>query len=159
MAQGIFSHTGDAKKAAGRALGTLIELITFYMLRDWGLETDMAIEIGLPEYGNAKVTHNVEFTLHPTMDLGSVELASIPGKNAVPVRHVLAELRKSGRINPDFMERKSTQIRDSKGILRHAIRLGECSTGQRVVAYFIGNENTFRISMHDLHPYAMFECK
>ena len=31
----VFQHTLDAKKAAGRALGTLIEIITYYLLNEW----------------------------------------------------------------------------------------------------------------------------
>jgi hypothetical protein len=65
LANGIFARTNAPKKAAGRALGTLVELITFYMIHDWGLEDAVAIERGLPEFGNPAITHNVEFTLHP----------------------------------------------------------------------------------------------
>ncbi len=32
LANEVFSHTKDAKKAAGRALGTLVEVITYYLV-------------------------------------------------------------------------------------------------------------------------------
>src|SRR5579862_8999707 len=37
LADDVFKHAKDRKKAAGRALGTIVELITYYTLRQWGL--------------------------------------------------------------------------------------------------------------------------
>jgi hypothetical protein len=34
LALEVFGHTTDAKKAAGRALGTIVEIITFYLLKE-----------------------------------------------------------------------------------------------------------------------------
>ena len=59
----MFAHTKDAKKAAGRALGTMVELITYYLLREWGLCDYISIERGLPEFGDDEIRHNVEFTI------------------------------------------------------------------------------------------------
>jgi hypothetical protein len=64
LASSVFHYTNDKKKAAGRALGTFIELITFYILKNWELEIFTAIERPLPEFANSDITHNVEFTLH-----------------------------------------------------------------------------------------------
>ena len=47
-----FRYARDAKKAAGRALGTIVEIIAFYAIKAWGLERYTAIERRLPEYGN-----------------------------------------------------------------------------------------------------------
>lgn len=33
----VFHYAKDGKKAAGRALGTLIEIITYYKICSWGL--------------------------------------------------------------------------------------------------------------------------
>ena len=33
----VFHYAKDSKKAAGRAFGTLVEIITFYLLKTWGL--------------------------------------------------------------------------------------------------------------------------
>jgi len=50
LADKVFSHTKDPKKAAGRALGTLVEIITYYLLKTWGLNNQISIERGLEEY-------------------------------------------------------------------------------------------------------------
>lgn len=38
FAQTTFGYASDRKKAAGRSLGTLVETITFYLLKHWELE-------------------------------------------------------------------------------------------------------------------------
>jgi hypothetical protein len=48
----VFHYAKDAKEAAGRALGTLVEMITFYLLKSWGFEHSVAIERALAEFGN-----------------------------------------------------------------------------------------------------------
>lgn len=65
LSQEVFGNRQDCKKAAGRALGTFIEIIMFYLLRKWGENDSIAIERPLAEYGCEEITHNVEFTLHP----------------------------------------------------------------------------------------------
>src|SRR2546428_5731210 len=65
LVEEVFHYAKDAKKAAGRALGTLVEIITFYLLKSWGFEHSVAIERALAEYGNPDITHNVEYSLHP----------------------------------------------------------------------------------------------
>jgi hypothetical protein len=37
LAESVFRYAVDRKKAAGRALGTLVEIVTFYTLRAWNL--------------------------------------------------------------------------------------------------------------------------
>lgn len=74
----VFSHTKDAKKAAGRALGTMVELVTHYLLREWGLCDYISIERGLPEFGDKEILHNVEFTLHPIQRLVNITDAQEP---------------------------------------------------------------------------------
>ena len=61
----VFHYAQDSKKAAGRALGTLVEIITFYLLKAWDFSDSVAIEKRLAEYGNPEITHNVEYSLHP----------------------------------------------------------------------------------------------
>lgn len=58
LTQKVFHYAKDAKKAAGRALGTLVEIITFYLIKSWGYEKHTAIERRLPEYANPEITHN-----------------------------------------------------------------------------------------------------
>jgi len=63
----VFHYAADKKKAAGRALGTLVEIITFYLLRSWKFRDSIAIERPIPEYGNSEICHNVEYSLHPIL--------------------------------------------------------------------------------------------
>ena len=65
LVESVFHYAQDRKKAAGRALGTLVEIITYYALKGWGFRENVAIERPLPEFGNPGITHNVEFSLHP----------------------------------------------------------------------------------------------
>jgi len=67
LAEQVFGYTQDAKKAAGRALGTLVEIITFYLVKSWGYEKSIAIERPLPEYGNSEITHREE-QIHQSSD-------------------------------------------------------------------------------------------
>jgi hypothetical protein len=81
LAKEVFHYAKDAKKASGRALGTLVEIITFYSLKAWGLERHTAIERPLPEFANADITHNVEYSLHPVTSVQWVEFS----RNAIPL--------------------------------------------------------------------------
>jgi len=60
LASEVFHYTNDKKKAAGRALGTFVELITYYVIKNWNLETFASIERPLPEFANSEITHNSE---------------------------------------------------------------------------------------------------
>ena len=72
LTKDVFHYAKDAKKAAGRALGTLVEIVNFYSLKAWGYEAHIAIERRIPEYANPALTHNVEFTLHPTENVAKI---------------------------------------------------------------------------------------
>ena len=65
LANDVFSYTNDKKKAAGRALGTFLEIITYYLIKTWRLEHFAAIEKPLPEFANADITHNVGLLKNP----------------------------------------------------------------------------------------------
>ena len=69
LAQEVFGYAKDKKKASGRALGTLVEIVTFYTLCSWELRDSIAIERGVPEFAHPEIAHNVDFaspdTLHP----------------------------------------------------------------------------------------------
>ncbi|MFM7098181.1 MAG: hypothetical protein ACKO16_12280 [Gemmataceae bacterium] len=68
LAKSVFKNKGDKKKAAGRALGTIVELITYFWLKKHGFRNDLSIEHKLFEFGNSEIRHNVEFGLHPIVD-------------------------------------------------------------------------------------------
>ena len=74
LTRDVFHYAKDAKKAAGRALGTLVEIITFYLIKSWGYEKHTVIERRLPEYANPEITHNVEFSLHPSFEIASFQI-------------------------------------------------------------------------------------
>ena len=77
LSETIFADRVDSKKAAGRALGTLVEIITFYTLRAWGLRDSIIIERAVPEFANAEILHNVEFSLHPITQRHIIEIRPI----------------------------------------------------------------------------------
>jgi len=70
----VFKESAAPKKAAGRALGTFVELITLYLLRTWGLRDALAIERRVPEYAYEQIRHNVEFSLHPHTRVATITL-------------------------------------------------------------------------------------
>jgi len=96
LAEKVFHYAKDSKKAAGRALGTLVEIITFYSLKSWGLERHVAIERPLPEFGNDDITHNVEYSLHPSTPLATAQFS----RDALPIT-----AKKIAKI-PEIVERK-----------------------------------------------------
>ncbi len=156
LTEDVFHYAKDAKKAAGRALGTLVEIITFYLIKSWGYEKSIAIERRLPEYANPDITHNVEFSLHPSYELGIIEIA----KSELPLTpKKLAKLLPS--IDWDSGDSKSTQLLSSGKILRNACTLYE-DDSRFIVAYLDkATETTYRVSVNQLtpHPFAFIECK
>ena len=61
LSENIFAHTESPKKAAGRASGTMVEIIGFYSFKAWGYEYNIAIERPLPEYANIDIKHKFTF--------------------------------------------------------------------------------------------------
>ncbi|NTV45010.1 MAG: hypothetical protein HGB11_00420 [Chlorobiales bacterium] len=113
LANEVFSHTKDSKKAAGRALGTLVEIITYYLLKTWGLNNQISIERGLEEYGNPDITHNVEYSLHPIIREASLTI----DKSDKPITSnaILKALEENG-FDLNGYERKKNHLL-SKGVL------------------------------------------
>lgn len=91
LAEKVFHYAKDAKKASGRALGTLIEVITFYVLKSWGFKRSLSIERALAEYGNSEITHNVEYALHPI--LREYDLTLRPLRLPITTSRILFELK------------------------------------------------------------------
>lgn len=155
LTRDVFHYAKDNKKAAGRALGTLVEIITFYLLKTWHYEKNIAIERRLPEYANPDITHNVEFSLHPSTKLHTIRLP----KSALPIT--------SRKITKEIGEHewtrqvKPSQLLTTDGILRNACILFE-NESRLIVAYLgIVAPKSFTISIHELrqHPFAVLECK
>lgn len=156
LAQQVFAYAADEKKAAGRALGTLVELITFYLIKSWGLERNVAIERRLPEYANPEITHNVEFSLHPSEGIGFCTFDH--GDLPLTSSKILRSLGIGGSSN-DII--KSHQLLSRDSVLRNACTLLE-RQDQFIVAYLDENTSgTYGVTANclDVHPFAVLECK
>ena len=156
LARDVFHYAADTKKAAGRALGTLVEIITFYMLKRWGLEKNISIERRLPEYGNPDITHNVEFSLHPSAEVGTTAF----GGKDLPIT-----ARKICKLLPqiDWSSRKpkSMQLLSASGVLRNACTIHE-DDSLIFTAYLnkvSGSRYHASVRKLAMHPFAVVECK
>ena len=158
LARDIFHYTQDAKKAAGRALGTLVEVITFYVLKSWGLEHSIGIERGLAEFGNPEITHNVEYSLHPT--LREAYLAIDLSKRPITSAQIFPKLVLDQFLLDEF-RRISATVLTRDGILRNACTIA-ASKNARLVAFVDSDqEEQTRLALIEqfIQPYAIFECK
>ena len=158
LSDSVFSYAKDRKKAAGRALGTLVELVTFYILRAWGLRDHILIERSVPEYGNPAITHNVEFSLHSIVRSEARTIL----KPDLPV--TVAKLREHFPFEPDSTTdapRPTNQLITSDELLRNSCVLFETSTGPVVanVDAIDRRELTLTFSELSSTPFAIFECK
>ncbi len=123
LANQVFSYADDRKKAAGRALGTLVELITYYTLRAWGLSENVAIERRIPEFANPDIKHNVEFSLHSVKRKHEITIAplSLPLTPAKIKRHLPFlseyELKRNQVISSDLVKRNATVLTEADDCL------------------------------------------
>ena len=152
----VFHYAKDSKKAAGRALGTLVEIVAFYLLKAWGHERKTAVERRIPEYGNPAIKHNAEFTLHPAQRAAEIELgeASLP----FTARKITKE---AGKDIWDGDKIRNAQLLSSGKLLRNSCVVYE-DAGQLDIARLGDCVNEkWRISVDRLHPhpFAMLECK
>ncbi|MCR5658346.1 MAG: hypothetical protein K6G25_03365 [Bacteroidales bacterium] len=153
LSEKVFAHTKDSKKAAGRALGTLIEIITYYLLREWRLSDFISIERKLAEYGNSSITHNVEFTLHPLIKRTT---NTITIKRGLDSKRIAKELA----IGKDFSVKKNNLI--EKG----TIQKNACVIADNETIAINSNVDEIRNNIVEFttcwqmaKPYAMVECK
>ncbi len=156
LTKNVFNYAKDPKKAAGRALGTLVELITFYLIKSWELERFLAIERRLPEFANPDITHNVEFSLHPSTQMETISVT----RDQLPLtaKKILKQMSSEAHV---FQTIKATQLLDSAETLRNACTLYEdesCFT--TAILDKITNE-CYQININKLqpHPFAIIECK
>jgi hypothetical protein len=157
LADEVFNHTKDPKKASGRALGTLVEIVTYYLLKTWGLNNQISIERGLSEYGNPNITHNVEYSLHPIVH--SSFLTIDKSAKSITSNVILKALEATGFDLVGF-ERKSN-ILLSNGILRNACTIAASQSSFLLcsIKSDIGEKLELHIYEQSRKPYAMFECK
>jgi len=155
LAETVFSYAADKKKASGRALGTLVEIVTFYTLCAWRMRQHVAIERPVPEFANPGISHNVEFSLHPIVGTRSVDLT--PLHLPVTSRKVLvgAEITEAG------YEVKSNSLLTKDRVLRNAAVVAE-RDGGFITAHLAALSNSgCTVSLTELleAPFAIFECK
>jgi len=159
----VFHYSKDAKKAAGRALGTLVEIITYYLMKEWDFSTSIAIERRLPEYGNREITHNVEYSLHPIKSHYRCKYSPLnfpitrarlskqcPSFNAVISRY-------SKYLNNQLLRKRNDTL-----ILRNSCTIAVDDEYSLVVLLDgISDESNAHITMVEiLHkPFAIVECK
>lgn len=153
LSQEIFGDRQDSKKAAGRALGTFIETIVFYLLRQWGENDSIAIERPLAEYGRTEITHNVEFTLHPILhvyDTFNLD-ANIPST----ARRIAEKIQL-----PETYDITSKKL-INKGVIQNACLIGTTDSSMAIATpYSISAASTgIHAFVLDKHAYAMIECK
>lgn len=155
LTEKVFHYAKDSKKAAGRALGTLVEMITFYLLKTWGIEASVAIERGLAEYGNPDITHNVEYSLHPIKSLNKYILKDIN----LPITSSKI-LSNTGFLSKGY-EIKHQTLLSTDRILRNSCVIGQ--NNKQILLGLINSIDADTIEVQVVsqyrNPYAMFECK
>ena len=154
LADTVFGYATDRKKAAGRALGTLVEIVTFYTLLAWNLRDHIVIERSVSEFANPQILHNVEFSLHPVRARHTLEIAplTLPLTGA-KIKRQLPFLHGASV--------KSTQVISSRAVKRNAAVLIENTTGP-VIANVDALDNAsciLTVCELSTNPFAIFECK
>lgn len=153
LAEGVFKDRQDVKKAAGRALGTIVELMTFYVLREWGLGSTLTIELALPEFGNPSITHNVEFGLHPIANKTLINLKR-DGKSVTTLKILKA-------LGGTSDNRKSTSLLSTDHVQRNACILKSTDDDFFAANLLSESDDEYQIEVVQLRksPFAMVECK
>jgi hypothetical protein len=159
LTEKVFHYAKDSKKAAGRALGTLVEIITFYALKSWGFERNVAIERPLPEFANDDIVHNVEYSLHPSTLMKQIEF----NRHTLPLtaRKIVigGQLAKLGI--PADCPLKSNRLLSNDLILRNACTICDLDS-YFLNAYLddLGKEKGhYTVMSLRRRPFAIFECK
>lgn len=153
LEQDVFFYAKDSKKAAGRALGTLIEIITFYLIKTWKFNDSISIERGLAEYGNPEITHNVEYSLHPILNKTTIDI--LKDDKSITANRILNKLE-----NKDYnYKSKNSLLKDN--ILRNACTIANSDNSFLIASLEEITRNGYFINIVKQHskPYAIFECK
>jgi len=158
LVKNVFHYAKDSKKAAGRALGTLVEVISYYLLKTWGLNNQISIERGLEEYGNPNITHNVEYSLHPIVR--SLVLTLPKKGESISATQILRELKNQKFALSGFIAKPNILL-SKDGILRNACTIA-ISPGSLLLCSIMANKGkNFELHIYEQNkkPYAMIECK
>lgn len=158
LTKDVFHYANDSKKAAGRMLGTLVEIITFYALKSWGLERSIAIERPLSEFANADITHNVEYSLHPSVAVQKIPFAC--SELPLTARKIIPKLGPAGAdISGDDV--KTNTLLNNDLILRNSCVIAdEGRTFWNAYLDDVGPlAGNFSVLKMLRQPFAIFECK
>ncbi len=157
LGEQVFHYTQDKKKAAGRALGTMVEIITYYLLKTWGFNNSTSIERGLVEYGNEEISHNVEYSLHPIIN--EYEISILNDGNSITSTKILKELEKN--ISISNFKKKINNLIDKHNVLRNACTIAESNNSFLLTSFKHFGETEHKLLVFEQlqKPYAMFECK
>ena len=158
LTEKVFHYAKDSKKAAGRALGTLVEIITFYALKSWGFERNVAIEKPLPEFGNDDITHNVEYSLHPSTHLMTAEF----GRDELPITaRKIAKNEQLAELGISAGSMKSRTLLSKNLILRNSCTV--CDLGETFINAYLDqlekDKGQYSVATLRRRPFAIFECK
>ena len=155
LVEKVFYYAEDRKKAAGRALGTLVEIITYYALKGWGFRENVAIERPLPEYKNPEITHNVEFSLHPILRQKIIPLQEFT--------HPLttAKLRSAldaHKFDQGDLVARAAQVLSNHGVLRNACAFSESADAFCIASVdeMRGAQYALTVSVLSQHPFRNF---
>jgi len=152
LASEVFHYTEDKKKAAGRALGTFVELITYYLIKNWNLEAFTSIERPLSEFANNEITHNVEFTLHGSKLLLTENIT----KDELPLSST--KLIKKHFSEDKNIITKNGMLIDKNNVIKNALVLSN-KKHSFLTAYVNSCNETYKICELNNEPFAMIECK
>jgi hypothetical protein len=157
LTEDVFHYAQDSKKAAGRALGTIVEIITFYLLKSWGLTESISIERRIPEFGNSDITHNVEFSLHPVYKKHPLTLVN--DHRSITANRLLKALQPS--LGGEAFEKLNNTLLTKDGVLRNACTIARNSDSRLVASIEKFDESSVVVSVaqQGIKPYAIFECK
>ena len=158
LTEKVFHYAKDSKKAAGRALGTIVEIITFYALKSWGFERNIAIERPLPEFANDDIMHNVEYSLHPSTPLAQIEFK----RDELPLTaRKIANNKQFAPLAIPPTSFKTNALLSNDLILRNSCTI--CDLGDNFLnAYLdtLGKDNgCYSVVSLCRRPFAIFECK
>jgi hypothetical protein len=155
LATEVFGYAKDKKKASGRALGTLVEIVTFYTLCAWELRDNIAIERSVPEFAHPEITHNVEFSLHPIASTRSVAIKPVH----LPITSAKV-LRAAGKLDAAWVGRNESLVTTHR-VMRNAAVVAGREGGFLTAHLATMDTSGCTIALTDLleAPFAIFECK
>lgn len=150
LSREVFARTKSPRKAAGRALGTLVEIIAYYVLLSWGLRDSISIETPVGEYGSKDITHNVDYSLHPALENYTFAFSQ---NKAISCKDIQSRLRNVGiEINAIA----SKNLLSKNGTLKNGCKISN-DTDYRWVANLNGDKVT--VTKQRAMPFMLIECK